>query len=104
MATLSPDTRPRRRDDVTVMIRDDRTVLRGADGRVHVLNPTAHALWVLADGATTPREIAVAVCDVFDVTLAAAMDDVTDGLQRLADDGLIDVDGPPDTTDPSPRS
>ena len=93
MASLSPDTRPRRRDDVTVMVRDDRTVLRGADGRVHVLNPTAHALWVLADGDTTPREIAAAVCDVFDVSLDAAIDDVTTGLRRLADDGLIDVDG-----------
>ena len=92
MVTIHADTRPRRRDDVTVTIRDDRTVLHAADGTTHVLNPTAHALWVLADGRTTPAEIADAVCDVFDVTPDAAIADVTAGLAVLVRDGLIEVD------------
>lgn len=92
MTTITDRVHPRRRDDVAVRVHDDRTELRGADGRVHVLNPTAHALWVLCDGTTTPSEIAAAVCDVFDISLEQATSDVLAGIEQLVADGLVEVD------------
>lgn len=91
MTTFSTDARPRRRDDVLVAIRDDRTELTTAAGELHVLNPTAHALWQLCDGLTTPSEMAAAVCDVFDVHVEIALRDVAAGLGALVRDGLVEV-------------
>lgn len=91
MGAITTDTLPRRRDDVTVSIADDRTVLHAADGSTHVLNPTAHALWVLCDGATSPTEIAAAVCEVFDVDPRDAVADVLRALDTLVADGLVEV-------------
>ena len=91
MSTTRSAPHPRRRDDVTVTVSDDRTVLRAADDSVHVLNPTAHALWVLCDGRTTPTEMAEAVCDVFDISLDHAISDVVAGLDALVRDGLVEA-------------
>jgi len=80
---LTSDWRPIQREGVWLK-RGRTTSVRDTDGtKLCVLNDTAAALWELCDGETTVEEMAVAVRDLFGVTLAAARTDVTDALAAL---------------------
>lgn len=91
MNTITDRDLLRRRADLEVVVANDHVVLVDHGGSRHVLNPTAHALWLLCDGATTPVEMASAVCDVFDVDGETATRDVTVALEALVRDGLVEV-------------
>jgi hypothetical protein len=82
---------PRRRDDVLLHDETSGSLLTvpGRDA-MHVLNPTARAVWELCDGQTTVDEVADAICQVFSVQRGIAVRDVRDVLQRFVDAGLVD--------------
>lgn len=63
-----PSDLPRTRDDVVFRrLADDFAILDPAEQQVHVLNPTAAAVWVLCDGSRDMDAIAVAVAEAFGV-------------------------------------
>lgn len=82
---------PRQSADFTQQQIADETLLVDADGKaVHVLNPTAFAIWQRCDGQHTPADIAAALREAFAVSdntdLAA---DVQQTLALLREKNLI---------------
>ena len=89
---MSPPTArmPRRRTDVQLRDEETRSLIVVPDqDRVHVLNPTARALWELCDGTTTLDELTVAICDLFDVAPEQATADVAEALRLLEQNELM---------------
>ncbi len=70
---------------------DDTAVFVPETGTLHVLNPSALAIWELCDGATTGQEMAEAVAELTDLNIEAASADVTTALDELCQRGLIDA-------------
>jgi len=70
---------------------DDTAVFVPETGTLHVLNPSALAIWELCDGATTGTEMAEAVAELTDLNIEAASTDVTTALEELCQRGLIDA-------------
>lgn len=90
-APTSARGNPRRRPLLRLAASDERQVLTDpADGREHVLNPTALALWELCDGATRPDEMIAGVSELFAVSHAQAAADVQRTLAEFERVGLID--------------
>jgi len=57
--------RPLRRKDVWLRQSGrENAVINPTNEQVYILNHTALAIWELCDGATTPEEMMVAICDV----------------------------------------
>ena len=68
---------------------DETAVYNPSTGALHVLNPSALAIWELCDGATTGREMAEAVAELAALDLAAAESDVVMALEALSGQDLI---------------
>jgi len=68
---------------------DDAAVYNPDTGTLHVLNPSALAIWELCDGATTGREMVEAVAELTALDIAAAAADVGLALDELARRELI---------------
>ncbi|GIU91957.1 MAG: hypothetical protein KatS3mg011_0863 [Acidimicrobiia bacterium] len=60
------------------------------DGKVHVLNPSARAIWELCDGETTPAEMAAAVAAATGLDPQVALGQVEETLASFARLGLVD--------------
>jgi hypothetical protein len=89
---MSPPTAqmPRRRTDVILRDEETRSLIVVPDqDRVHVLNPTARALWELCDGTTTLEELTAAICELFDVAQEQATADVSEALRLLEENELM---------------
>ena len=64
------------RSDLTARSVDGEAVLLDrAGGRVHQLNATASFVWSKLDGRTSPRDVAAAVAEAFDVEPETAVRD-----------------------------
>lgn len=63
---------------------DDTAVYNPETGTLHLLNPSALAIWELCDGATTGREMAEAVAEITALDFDAAAADVAIALAELA--------------------
>ncbi|NND03063.1 MAG: PqqD family protein [Acidimicrobiia bacterium] len=70
---------------------DDTAVYNPETGTLHVLNPSALAIWELCDGETTGREMAEAVAELTTLDLDAAASDVVAALSQLVSKELCDV-------------
>ena len=70
---------------------DDTAVFNAETETLHVLNPSALAIWELCDGSTTGAEMAGAIAELTDLGINAAAADVAIALDELAQRGLIDV-------------
>ena len=89
--TPSDSPRPRTRDDVVFRRLGEEFAILDPSGQVvHVLNPSAAAVWVLCDGSRSVEEIATEVREAFglgdDVDLRP---DVDEALTAFADKGLL---------------
>jgi hypothetical protein len=80
-----------RNDDIIWRKIEDKIVLIGKDGMaIHTLNKTAGHIWELCDGANSPDEIAVSLCERFDVNPEEAKADVRETISKLEQMGLIE--------------
>lgn len=59
--------------------------------RVHVLNTTAAAVWLLCDGTRPPGEVVAEVARLFNMAPEAVQADVRDTLGRLQRAGLLET-------------
>ena len=69
---------------------DDTAVFNPETGALHLLNPSALAIWELCDGATTGQEMAGAIAELTALDIEAAAADVAVALSELERQGLID--------------
>jgi hypothetical protein len=89
--------------------RTEEIVERGLDGelvvydlerqQVHILNPTAAAVWYLWDGDHTPATIASTLAEYFPESRDVIQEDVENILQSFALEGLLEAHtgGAPDS-------
>lgn len=81
---------PIRRGTVWQHSRDDETAVYEPDSDgVHLLNPSAMAIWELCDGETRPEEMAAAISELTSIDVADALTDVRNTLETLEGLGLI---------------
>jgi hypothetical protein len=84
------DGLPVRRTDVVLVDDGEYSMLVAPDqDDLHVLNPTARAIWELCDGVTLPEEMVAAICEVFAVTPERATADLDRILEELTRVRLI---------------
>jgi hypothetical protein len=84
-------TRPRRRGEPWVQQDGDQTAVYSPEtGMLHLLNPSARAIWELCDGETGAQEMAEAITDLTGLDYVDAWADIVGALDQLADRGLID--------------
>ena len=80
-----------RNEDVVWRRIEDEIVVIGNDGlAVHMLNKTAAYIWEQCDGTKSPDEIAVSLCERFEVTSDEARADVQDTIGKLEGLGLLE--------------
>lgn len=85
---------PRRRGEAWVRREGDETAVYNPDsGRLHLLNPSALAIWELCDGETTGAEMADAVSLVTGLQADVTAADIADALTKLESAGLIAGEG-----------
>jgi hypothetical protein len=76
--------RPRRKGDLWVRREGDQTAVYDPETtRLHMLNPSALAIWEACDGETTIEEIIEAVIELTDLNRPQAAKDVTSALEGL---------------------
>jgi PqqD family protein of HPr-rel-A system len=68
---------------------DDTAVYNPDTGTLHLLNPSALAIWELCDGETTVGEMTIAVSELTGASLDAAESDVSAALTQLENAGLV---------------
>jgi len=84
------NTKPLRHGQAWVRRGSDDTAVYNPDtATLHLLNPSALAIWELCDGETTVEEMAVAVSELARVSLDAAESDVSAALTQLENAGLV---------------
>ena len=84
---------PRPRPDLNARSVDgESVVLDRSGGKVHQLNATASFIWSKLDGRTSPRELAAAVVDAFDVEPETADHDVAVLLDQFRTLDLLEQD------------
>jgi hypothetical protein len=87
---------PRRSDRfVSRKVGDDTVVVPVRAGvanleAIFTMNGVGSAIWARIDGKTSVRDLARAIVEEFDVTLAEADGDVTAFVELLASRGLVD--------------
>lgn len=80
---------PLRRGEIWTESEDGIAVYLAETDSLHVLNPTAFAIWELCDGETTPEEIALAVAELTGMNAETAADAVTSTIEDLQRLGLV---------------
>jgi hypothetical protein len=86
---------PRARPDLTSRSVDGEAVLLDrSSGRVHQFNRTASFIWARLDGTTSPRDVAAAVAEAFDVEPETAGKDVETLLEQFRALELLEPDEP----------
>jgi PqqD family protein of HPr-rel-A system len=84
------NTRPLRQGQAWMRRGSDDTAVYNPDtGTLHLLNPSAMAIWELCDGETTVEEMAVAVAELTGASTDAAESDVSAALAQLQNAGLV---------------
>ena len=81
---------------VAARVVDSEAVIILADsGEVNVLNPVGTRIWELTDGTRTVQQIADAIVAEYEVTPDAALQDVTEFLQKLVDASMLTLQAAP---------
>ena len=88
MSDLALSARPRRGPFNVVSETQVGIVLQRESTTVK-LNETAFALWELCDGETSVAEMVLAVCQLFDIEVGRASQDVTQSIEQMREAGLI---------------
>ncbi len=70
-------------------LQDEYLVWDGSGDRLHVLNSTARAIFLLCDGEHTEEQIAESLVTTFQIDLETATADVQRTLKELGEIGLI---------------
>jgi PqqD family protein of HPr-rel-A system len=84
------DDRPERKGEAWVQREGDRTaVFNPETGLLHLLNPSALAIWELCDGQTTASEMADAISEITGLDQETTVGDVQNALQSLQEAKLI---------------
>ena len=84
-------TPPKQRGQAWIQREEDRSAVYNPEtGMLHVLNPSALAIWELCDGQTTPEEMADAIAEISGLDPAASLDDVHKTLDDLRAAGLVE--------------
>jgi len=79
-----------RNEDLVWRRIEDEIVVIGNDGlAVHMLNKSAAYIWEQCDGTKSPDEIAVGLCEHFEVTPEEARADVQATIDKLEGMGLM---------------
>jgi hypothetical protein len=82
---------PRKRGQAWVQRDGNETAVFNPDtGMLHMLNPSALAIWEMCDGETTPTEMAEAIDAVTGLGSDATTADVDTALVNLRDAGLLE--------------
>lgn len=82
---------PRRRGELVQSPGTDGwTLYEPTTDSLHVLNESAHAIWELCDGKTTPEEMAAAIAEVTGIGVGQATSDVVQTLEVLRELRLVD--------------
>ncbi|MFB3738223.1 MAG: PqqD family protein [Candidatus Velamenicoccus archaeovorus] len=88
-AALEP-ARPLRKPNVWLRQSDTENLVYDPDGEsVHMLNPTAMAIWVLCDGETTPEEMIDAICELSGLPREVVMEDVRRVLAQFTEADIL---------------
>lgn len=86
------DARPERKGEAWVQREGDRTAIFNPEtGLLHLLNPSALAIWDLCDGRTTAGEMADAISEITGLDQETTVGDVENALESLQEARLIDV-------------
>lgn len=90
VATIGPTTAPAPRDHVASVVLDGESVLWDAHtGAVHLLNPSASAVWLLLDGNSTVDEIAEAIAMASRAPRDVVVTDVVGLVRMFAGLGIL---------------
>lgn len=81
--------RPRARGDVTAVEVDDDLVILDGDGQLHVLNPTAGAVWRHCDGERAVADIVTALAAAYRTAPESVGREVAELMDRLQARGLV---------------
>ncbi len=85
-----PASKPRIRDDVTLVELDQEAVVYDPlSGLVHYLNPMASLVFQLCDGSATVKETTAELADANEVEPEAIASDVRKLVQQFRDQGLV---------------
>jgi len=91
LSDISLEDHPRPTAQARGRILDQEAVIvLPAKGEVKVLNEVGAHIWALADGSRSVHEIAVAVAERYDVSLAQAEVDTAEFLSTLREKALIE--------------
>ena len=83
---MNSDKYPVPHPQVGARVVDGEAVIILADsGNVNVFNPAGTRIWELADGSRSVRQIADAIVAEYEVMPDAALQDVTEFVQKLVD-------------------
>jgi PqqD family protein of HPr-rel-A system len=90
MSTHSLTAHPIQRQGVWRRQTETEVALYDPDnGKVHLLNDTALAIWDLCDGTTTPEEMIEAICELFRMHRDVVAEDVRRTLEEFDRAGLV---------------
>jgi hypothetical protein len=76
------------------IVDDEAVLVLPEQGKVKVLNEVGARMWALTDGARSVREIALLICDEYDVEPETAEADTLDFLRDLEARGAIEFSRP----------
>ena len=89
---VSLESYPVRSEDLVWRVIEDEIVILTSDGReIHTLNKVGGSIWEMADGTMSFDDIASKICDLFDVSLETAREDVIEFAKELSDKNILNI-------------
>lgn len=89
---VSLDSYPCRSDEMVWRVIDGEVVILTADGHeIHTLNEVGSAIWALADGTRTIKEIITQICERFEVSPEVAQADVFEFAEQLEAKKILQI-------------
>ncbi|MDY6932297.1 MAG: PqqD family protein [Halobacteriota archaeon] len=89
---VSLESYPLRSEELVWRVIEDEIVILTSDGReIHTLNKVGGSIWEMADGTMSLDDIASKICDLFDVSLETAREDVIEFAKELSDKNILNI-------------
>ena len=89
---ISLDSYPCRSDELVWRVIDGEVVILTADGhQIHTLNKVGRAIWELADGTRSIKEIVSLIRERFDVSFETAQADVMEFAEQLEGKKIVQI-------------
>lgn len=89
---VSLESYPLRSEELVWRVIEDEIVILTSDGReIHTLNKVGGSIWEMADGTMSFDDIASKICDLFDVSLETAREDVIEFAKELSDKNILNI-------------